>query len=162
MRHIGVSAAMSTALIIGLFPGLIYPGSPKAEDQAKEVVGKFIKAFKAKELDKLLEVVDVPWVDDLAKGEVIKTKEALKKHLQALLQESKPENLGEVLRVVAFSKLRDKIKQEEIRKMLDQVISKEDLVVEYGVGKRERSIALVRVRDGKAKIVGGAGGGLPD
>src|SRR5262245_23789090 len=134
-------------------------GEKKADDQAKEIVGRFFKALAAKDVDASLKLMDVPWFG-LFSSDVVKDRKELKKQWAPFLKEAKfdGEPKLEIKEVLTFPQFREKYKQklkEKIAKALDQMkLTADDRVVLEQSGKSGGSAILVRIRDGTAKIVG--------
>jgi hypothetical protein len=141
----------------GLLGGLlhVYADDTTADDKTKEVLREFIKGVKAKDLGQLMKSVEVPWLDEDRK--VIRDMEVLKKVWKRKLDKLDSSKLStELLRAVPYSRIRDSIKDASRRKLMDQVLDKDDGVVMIASKEtRTMRIALVRVRGGKPKIVGG-------
>jgi hypothetical protein len=138
----------------------------------RAAVGRFIKAVKAKDVDALLKETAVPWLDAFEER-VIKDEADLKKLWQEKLGALDPDNIpAEVQEVESLAKLKalgqetpaaDNPYHEAMvasLKALDQVLQKDDRIVT--IGSEENALVsmfvLVRIKDGKARIVGGPAG----
>ncbi len=109
--------------------------------------------MKANDPDAARKTTDLPWYD-AATDNVIKDGEALAAHLNKRMSHIDPEKVSSrIVEVVPYSAFRDTVKNEGIRKNLDEVLSKDDLVVRTAE-KSEIEYVFVRIRDGKAKVVG--------
>ena len=127
----------------------------KPEDQAKEVVGQFVKAVKAKDVDAVMKVAGVPWFAD--GKEVIKSEDELKTYVKSKLDGLKdPDRVpSEVIRVERWDKFprREKLGADDAKKV-DEVVGKDGLVVILGRDGKDAGAILVRVEGGKVKVVG--------
>ncbi len=126
----------------------------KPDDLAKEVVGQFMKALRGNNLEAVLEAADVPWFHDGKK--IIKDRDELKKEFKELLDKKDLKALKfEIKRVVPYKDVRDQTNEEE-QKLLDEVLdrSKDDRVLLVEIDGKERVALMVRVREGRAVLVG--------
>src|SRR5262245_21257945 len=151
-----IMCRLTSIAVLVLFVGSgVALAADKAEDQAKEVVGEFVKAVKAKDLDEVMKVAGVPWFAD--GKHVIKDADELKKYLKSRLDGvTNPERIpSDVVRVERWDKFprREKL-DAEAQKMVDDVVGKDGLVVTLGRDGKDVGAILVRVEDGKAKVVG--------
>jgi hypothetical protein len=128
-----------------------------AEDLARSAVDRFMKAFKAKDLPSLMDTVDVPWFHQSEK--IIRDRAELEKAYRQLFEKSKDvSKLNYAIKVVSrYQEVRGKTSEEE-QKLLDGVILADDRVVlieiDQPARKKETVVLLVRIREGKARIVG--------
>jgi hypothetical protein len=128
----------------------------KNEDKAKETAVAFLKAVKAKDIDAILKVSAAPFAyrdgDNVA---VLKDTDALRKWLKEKLDELKePDKVPtEIAEVHAFADIKEKIKDEEQRKKLEEVVGKDGFVATVKADGKVIPI-LVRIKDGKATVVG--------
>jgi hypothetical protein len=117
---------------------------------AVEVATRFAKAINAQRLDDLMKAADVPWWsgdDDLTTD-----RDALKTLLTKALKSWKDRKFPtKVTAVLTYGQVREKVEDEKTRTVLDKVLAQSDRVVQLG----EHAL-LVRVRHGKARVVGGA------
>jgi len=127
----------------------------KPEDQAREVVGQFVKAVKAKDVDAVMKVAGVPWFAD--GKEVIKSEDELKRYVTLKLDGlTNPDRVpSEVIRVERWDKFprREKLGADEAKKV-DEIVGKDGLVVILGRDGKDAGAILVRVEGGKVKVVG--------
>lgn len=126
----------------------------KPDDQAKAAVQEYIKAVRAKNLDRALKVVEVPW---LANGKrIVKDQPELAKWLKAKIDgvDNPADIPSEVLRVQTYGEARAGITDEGFRKLADQVLGKEDFVVDLGRRGVVYDSHFVKISGGKAKVVG--------
>ena len=133
-------------------------GEKKSDEQAKEIVRKFFKALQARDVEGSLKMMDVPWVG-LFSNELVKDRQELKKQWAKFLKEVKfaGEPKLEIKQVLTFPQFREKYKERlgKTTKALDQLkLTADDRVVLEQSGKSGGSAILVRMRDGKSKIVG--------
>jgi len=150
---------LAVALLLA-FAAASVSAADKDEDKAKEVTLAFLKAVKAKDLDAVMKTVDVPYLND-EKGDfkVIEKVEDLKADLKMKLEKIKdtekiPTEVGEVLDLPAIRKKVAGKKAEEELKHIEKVLGEKGYVVMLGKPDDERGAVLVRIKDGKAKVVG--------
>jgi hypothetical protein len=126
------------------------------EDRAKAVALDFLKAMKAKDLDAVTKLTDTPFVyrdnDNLA---LLKDDTTLKKWLKERLAEIKDtdEIPTKLSGVFPFADVKEKVRNEQQRKTIEEVLGKDGFVAVVMADGKNIPI-LVRVKDGKAKIVG--------
>src|SRR5262249_53908650 len=119
-----------TVVLIALGSAALVRAQDKKEDrdeQAKKLVNQFAKARWARDLDTLVKITDVPWFDNLSgKRRVIADRDLLKKELANQLPSEK--RAGEVsfeaFEVISYARFLEKHKNGD--KLLDQVLKKED------------------------------------
>jgi uncharacterized Ntn-hydrolase superfamily protein len=134
------------------------PGSAadKNEDKAKEAAVAFLKAVKAKDVDAVMKASAVPFAyRENDKITVLKDADALKKWVKERLDEVKePDKVPtELVAIHTFADIKDKIKDEEQKKIIEEVVGKDGfLAVVSGDGKMIP--ILVRIKDDKAIVVG--------
>jgi hypothetical protein len=129
----------------------------KNEDKAREAAVAYMKAMKARDADAALKVADVPFgYRDGDTSAVIKDTAALKKWLKEKIEEIKDADAvpTEVKTLVAFAQLKEKVKDSEQLKAVEDVIGKDGFIVMFITPDEKMLPILVRMRDGKAKIVG--------
>jgi hypothetical protein len=136
----------------------------KTEMQAKRAVRQFGKALWAKDLDTLMKHVDVPWYDNLEKNRLIRDRDQLKKELQKLFPDSKApaKVILSVKDVHTYAEVLEKYGKEidkEERKLLDQVLKQNDLILNVDVKTPEgeqltRTLFMVSFREGRPRVVG--------
>jgi hypothetical protein len=137
------------------------PVKDTADEQVREVVGQFIKALQAKDGGALMKTVDVPWFHD--GKEVLRDRDKLKGEFEKIFQEK---NLGELRfeidQVLTYARLLeqfgDKVREND-RKLMDEVVSKDDRAVLLSVSKpgrdgKEKVLLLVRTTKGAPRVVG--------
>jgi tyrosyl-tRNA synthetase len=152
---------VATAGAIFLFVTLTEAG--RADDAvdklAKEAVEQILKAYKASDINAIMATVDTPWFH--SGKEVIKDREQLKREFHKELSREK-DRAGlqhKITDCMAYKTVRDKLKGEE-QKLADEVLTEEDRVLLVRIGKDvtgdqgDKVAFLVRIRDGKAKVVG--------
>jgi hypothetical protein len=124
----------------------------KEEQLAKAAATQFFKALNAKQLDDLMKVADVPWWS--GDEELVKDRDELRKIMREVL-----DNLGEhkfpteVTQVLTYAEARKKIEDAKTLAVLDKLLDRKDRIVVFG--KDEHGL-LVRIREGKARVIGGA------
>jgi hypothetical protein len=156
------------ALAVGLILALTGPLSAADKDAAevKETAVAFLKALKAKDVDAVMKVSAVTFLynDDDKRGDIAVTKDAgvlkkwFKKHLDADDTDAVP---TEVARVSRFGQVMGRIESEEVRKTVEDVVGKDGFVV-FVTADEGTSVILIRIKGGRAVVVGveGAGGGV--
>lgn len=140
---------------------VVFAASPtraadKNEDKAKEAAVAFLKAVKAKDIEAILKISATPFAyRDGESVAVVKDTDALKKWLKEKLDEAKDADKipTEVSAVHAFTDIKEKIKDEEQRKKLEEVVGKDGYVAVVMADGKMIPI-LVRIKDGKAAVVG--------
>lgn len=146
---------LAAALVLAL-AGPPVPAADKNEDKAKEAAVAFLKAVKAKDADAVMKASAVPFA--YRDGEtltVLKEADALKKWVKEKLEEIKDADKvpTEVSAVYALADIKDKIKDDEQRKTIEEVVGKDGFVAVVSADGKMIPI-LVRVKDGKAAVVG--------
>jgi hypothetical protein len=154
-RIVGV---LSAALLVVVFlPPLHADDSP--DMLAKAAVEQLLKAFKASDINAIMEAVDTPWFHN--GKELIKEREQLKREFHKELSRDK-DRAGlqhKITDNVTYKSVREKLREEE-RKLADEAIKEDDRVLLVRIGKDvsgdqgDKVAFLVRIRDGKAKVVG--------
>ncbi len=127
----------------------------QAKEAAKETVLRFLKTAKAKDLDSLAKLADVPWYSD--GNRIIKDRDDLKKILKStwvdLVDQGRPLPT-DVNRTTTYGEIREQFKEPR-RELADQVFAKDDWAVFVGgPGKQRGGVLFVRVREGKGKVIG--------
>jgi hypothetical protein len=138
-------------VVLSLSASSVAAQDKKADDKAKEIHGQFVKAIKAKDLDGMMKLVDVPWIG--FSKEVIKDEKDLKKALKGFLDSIEDPAMvkADIKEILSYAKFREKFKdKKEALKLLDVLkLTNDDRVIV------EASAAIIiRIRDGKAKVVG--------
>ncbi|MFM8274501.1 MAG: hypothetical protein ACKODX_19520 [Gemmata sp.] len=145
-------------LAVTLVVALAVPASAADtnEDKARAAAVVFLKALKAKDLDAALKVCTAPFLyRDGDKPAVLQDETALKSWLKGRFDEVK--NVDKVPTAVdtltPFADLREKIKDEANRKTVEDVLGKDGFVA-FITADGKMIPVLVRVKDGKALVVG--------
>jgi hypothetical protein len=128
----------------------------KNEDKAKEAAIAFLKAVMSKDPEAVLKTTATPFVyRESEKLNVLKDADALKKWVKEKLGEVKDADKvpTEIAAIHAFADVKDKIKDEEQRKTIEEVVGKDGFVAVVSADGRMVPI-LVRIKDGKAAVVG--------
>lgn len=146
------------SLAVALLVALAAPATAadKNEDKAKDAAAAFLKAVKAKDVDAVMKVSAAPFAyREGEKVAVLKDADALKKWVKARLDELKdPKDVPtEITAVHAFSEIKEKIKDEEQRKQIEEVVGKDGFVCVVSADGKMVPL-LVRIKDGKAAVVG--------
>jgi hypothetical protein len=132
----------------------------KDEDKAKEAAVAFMKAVKAKDLDALMKTVDVPFLMTVAKEpKVLEKTDEVKAELKMALEkladtERVPTEVLEVLDAPALRKKLEGKKDADVIKMVEKVLGEKGYAVVVGKEGASRGAVLVRIKDGKAVVVG--------
>ena len=131
----------------------------ETDTRARKAVVQFFKAFKAKEIDDLMKAVDVPFCREGGKN--VEKRDDLKQFFQQALQVRDPSKDTITIKLVTtLPKLEEaegKFTDDE-RKAVEAVLGKDHRVVKvewdrFGEGK-QRMLILVRLQQGKARVVG--------
>jgi hypothetical protein len=145
---------LAVALLVALVAPA--PAADKNEEKAKETAVAFLKAVKAKDVDAVMKVSAAPFAHreggDIS---VIKDEAELKKWVKGKLDDIKDADKvpTEFENFAPFADFKDKITGEDDRKKVEGVVGKDGFVgVISADGKT--IVMLVRVTDGKAKVVG--------
>ncbi len=151
--RMNVSRYLSGMLFVAL-PLTVANATDDAQEVrlAKDAASQFFKALNAKRLDDLIQLADVPWWS--GDSELVKDRGQLRKLLQGIVEKNGDRKFPiEVTQVLTYAEARKKIDDAKARALLDEVLQRNDRVVVFG---RDEHALLVRVREGKARIVGGA------
>jgi hypothetical protein len=140
---------------------LVAPAAPLSaadtnEDRAREAAGRFLKALKARDADATVRATGTPFVYRAGDKMVVITDEAvLKKWLKEKLDEIKdPDTVWtEVKSLYTFAESRDRIREKEQRATVERVMGKGGFAAVFSADDKVIPI-LIRVTDGKARIVG--------
>ena len=132
------------------------PAADKDEDKAKEVAVAFLKTVKDKDLDALMKLTTAPFVyRDGEKPKLHKeaadVKAWFKEKLDGLKDPGKVPT--EIDKLVPFSELREKIPDEDDRKLIDEAVGKDGFVA-FLTADGKKVVVLIRIKDGKAKVAG--------
>jgi hypothetical protein len=141
-------------LTVGLLTSLS-SGAETAEEQAKAAVAVFIKAVKARDVDGVMKIADVPWFTDEKK--LIKNRDDLKAYVSKKLEGLKdPDQIPvNIRRVQTWEKFDQKKKLDaDEQKLVNEALGKNGLIVVVGRGDEDAGFLLIRVDAGKAKVVG--------
>lgn len=154
------------AVLFFSFSGAVASGADKDEDKAKEVTVAFLKALKAKDLDAIMKTVDVPFlISEPLTGQdglkVIEKEDDLKAALKTAFEKIKDTgkimtDVGDVQSAAEIKKFfaSQKDRNDETTKMIEKALGDNGYVVFLGKPGERRGGILVRVKDGKAKVVG--------
>lgn len=146
---------LATALLLASLAAPL-PAADKNEDKAKEAAVAFLKAVKAKDAGAVLKTTATPFAyREGDKLNVLKDADALKTWVKEKLDEVKDADKvpTEVAAIYTFADVREKIKDEDQRKQIEEVVGKDGFVAVVSADGKMIPI-LVRVKDGKAAVVG--------
>jgi hypothetical protein len=127
-----------------------------ADDKAKEVYGQFLKSIKANDFEGMMKIVDVPWLDTTLP--IIRDEKVLRKQFKELLDDDKElakvKFSLDVKEILSYDRFRKRFKEDddnrEFLKLLDEMkLTHEDRVI-----VETFTAFLIRIRNGKARIVG--------
>jgi len=147
-------------LIVSLpVPAAVAHAEDATDKLARQAVEQFIVAYRTSDIKGMMEAVETPWFHNAK--EVIQTREQLQREFHKELGRDKDRaNLKHIItQVVTYKSVREKLREEE-RKLADEVIGPEDRVALARLGKEvdggqgDKVAFLVRIRDGKARVVG--------
>ena len=143
-------------VLLVAFAAASAPAADKNEDNAKEAAIAFLKAVKSKDVDAVVKVSAVPFAyRDGEKVAVLKDADALKKWLKEKLDEIKDADKvpTDLAAIHPFADIKDKNKEADQQKTIEEVVGKDGFIaVVSGDGKMIP--ILVRIKDGKATVVG--------
>jgi hypothetical protein len=153
-------SATEVARVLGITPPapLQEPGA-KPDVLAREAVDQFFKAFKKRDVDGLLMVVDVPFCRE--GGKDIEKRDELKQFFQKALERRDPSRdtftFQRVTTLPEWEKSEGKFTDAE-RKTLEKVLGKEHRLVRVEWNRvgdsKHKTLILVRLQKGKARVVG--------
>lgn len=144
------------AVLLLAFVGSPVSAADKNEDKAKGAAVAFLKAVKSKDVDAVLKVSAAPFAyRDGDKVAVLKDADALKKWLKEKFDELKePDKVPtELAAIHPFADIKDKIKDDDQRKLIEEVVGKDGFVAVVSADGKMIPI-LVRIKDDKAIVVG--------
>jgi hypothetical protein len=151
---------MRSLTVVTLFAFAASPAlaADKDEDKAKEAAVAFLKAVKAKDADAVLKTAELPFLTMVDGSPMVFEKAAdLKADLKAKLDTIKDADKvpTEIERIAPFADLKDKIKDEDRRKAVEKVMGAGGGFVAFVKTADDKTVViLVRLKDGKAKVVG--------
>lgn len=154
MRRFALIMVLATACA-----GPVLADPPASEKASRQAVLDFITAYKKCDLKGAMEVSSVPWLYDFTV--TYKTNDELKDQLRLCLRPFRNNELftDKITVVYTYPRFRESIRKYHAD-WLDDLLTKDDFVV--GVQKRNEPkyniFIFVRIKDGKAKVAGYAGG----
>ena len=148
----------SLSLVIAALGALALAGGTVAQEKpgtnealARAAVDQYMKAVKAKNLDDIMKTVDVPFYMDGKKN--IKDQDELRK----LCAKLEAHASYKIAIAYPYEELRTKLSKQD-QELLKEVLAKGDYVLILEVvtanGGMERATIAVKIREGKAKVVG--------
>lgn len=147
-------AAMAMGILLSpsTFPGSTQ--DTKADDKAKAVFGSFVKAIKSKDLNGMMKLNAVPWLDSSQK--IIRNEKELKEMFKGFLDEGKEASFvnSAIKEVVSYSRFRKKFGDNEDNKQFLKMLDELKLMKDDRVIVQADTAILIQIRDGKAKIIG--------
>jgi rRNA maturation endonuclease Nob1 len=128
----------------------------KPEETAKNAAIAFLKAIKSKDVDAVMKLSDVPFVYKDSGIMVHKEADALKKWLKERLDELKdPEKVPTTIdEMMPFATVKEKIKDASEKELAEEVMGKDGFLAVLATDDGKKVGIAVRLKDGKAKIVG--------
>ena len=147
IAHYALSIAM-LGLALYAAPAASDPG----EDSARQAVTAFLKAIATKNVDAILKTTDAPFLTD---GLILlKTKDQVRKYLNDEIASAPANEMADsILGVIPYEKSRE-ITDPRMLKERDKVLKNGDYLVGIGRNQLSRGWLLVKVRGGRAAIVG--------
>ena len=149
------SLAVTVVLAFALTPAT---AADKNEDKAKGAAVTFLKAVKTKDADTVLKAVELPFlVMTDGKPKVFEKSDELKTDLKAKLETIQDADKvpTEIAKITPFSELKDKVSDAEHLKAIEKVLGGDGGFIAFVKTPDDKTVAiLVRIKDGKAKVVG--------
>jgi hypothetical protein len=145
---------LAVALLVAVAAAPV-SAADKNEDKAKEAAIAFLKAVKSKDVDAVLKVSAVPFAYRDDKLNVLKDTDELKTWLKEKLDEIKePDKVPtELAAIHTFADIKEKIKDADQQKTIEEVVGKDGFIAVVSADGKMVPI-LVRIKDGKATVVG--------
>lgn len=126
-----------------------------ARDTAEKTARAFLKAGAAQDLDALEKLSDVPWYRDGEK--VVEGRDELNQHLKSAWVDRVPQGqklAHEVVFTVSYAVMREFLREPRLA-VAEKCFAKDDQVVFVrDVETKRGGFVVVRVRDGKGKVIG--------
>jgi hypothetical protein len=121
----------------------------------KKALDGYLKAATAKDLDAMTALAGVPWLDRDRK--VIRDRDGLRKALERVMSQLPADEGERKVEALPFKKVRDMVKDETERKLLDDVLGADGYFISVTEGGNPLSerIILIRVKGEKAEVVAG-------
>jgi hypothetical protein len=128
----------------------------KPEDLAKTAALDLLKAIKAKDAEAVLKLMDTPFLYHEGSLATHKDKADLKTWVTNRLADLKdPDKVPSTIdEVVTFATIKEKIKDDAERTLAEEAVGKDGFVAMTSTGDGKKVVIPVRMRDGKARIVG--------
>jgi hypothetical protein len=147
----------ATTLLIATL-SFVPSDEPKVEESppvVKKALDGYLKAVAAKDLDAMAALSGVPWLDRDSK--VIRDPDALRKALERVMSQLPADEGERKVEVLSFKKVRDNVRDEADRKLLDDVLGPNGYFISVTEGDNlfSERIILIRLKDDKATIVAG-------
>jgi hypothetical protein len=148
---------LTAALLVALSAAQA-PAADKDEDKAKDAAVAFLKAVKSKDADAAMKTVAAPlFARENEQDKVLKDEAAVKAWVKRRLEEVKDAEKVPS-KVAAVYRFQEEVKDEEGRKVVEEVLGKDGFLVVAKANGRSLLI-LVRLKDGEGKVVGIGGPG---
>jgi hypothetical protein len=126
----------------------------KPAELARAAAQEYLKALRARDLDRLLQATDAPWLED-GKRVVADPRDVARLMKEKLERLRDPSDLpSEVLEVERYGDVRDSKTYRHLRDVPGQFLDADDWVVSNGRNKQVYGSLFVRVSGGKARVVG--------
>jgi hypothetical protein len=151
----------SIGRVVVAFVMVLWMGDVRGQDgeegkkQAIKVAAQFVQAVKAKDIEAAMKAADAPfWLEE---KRVLKTRDELKAYFKANFDELQPvAKIGLQAGPAAEYKVFRKLLTKEERQQGDIVFQENDFLVSVASNDPDGTGALwVRIRNGKAAVVGG-------
>lgn len=160
-RSLIAAGIVMSAWLISVAAASAAPAPPPvdADKLAKEAAEQFVKAVQVEDIESLVKIMDVPF---FIHGGIIKDQDELREIFADLFQEKNMTQLNfQIKEVQTYEKIEEEWKKkkdkdgDDIKKLN---LGKGDRIVILTVtapqGREERTLLLVRIREGKVKVVG--------
>lgn len=124
----------------------------KRDAKASAAVEQFLRSLRAKDLDSLMKVLDVPFFLDGRK--IVTDRAELRKEFSELLADKDFSKLvWKIKEVKTHEEMKGKLAKKDAQ-MLKDIVQNDDLVVHVILNERDGALLFVRFRAGRVQIVG--------
>ena len=146
----------STALAFFLITTAPSFAADPNDELARQAVQRFMAAVRNEDLDDLDKAIAVPWFHN-GKGLLRQRSDVRKEFEQVFLKRDFTTVNYQISLLVRYESVRDRL-SDEYRKLLDQAIQANDRVAMLKVTQagmpKESVVLFIRLRNGKARVVG--------